>query len=86
MKVADKSNCFLGALAIRRQIGGKLEWRPGWHRDGWRGFLGNPWGHFRVRLDNILLSYSAFDKNISVARQLWFCGYIKQREALNASR
>jgi len=79
VKTGKKSNCLFGALAIRRQIGGKLEWRPGWRRDGWSGFLSNPWGHFRVRLNNNLLSYSAFDKNLSIWSQLWFRGYVKER-------
>ena len=74
-----KSNCFFGALAIKHRLGGRLDWRPGWRRDGWRGFLGNPWGHFRVALpDKTLLSYSARDKDMPVWSQLWFCGYIKR--------
>jgi len=77
MLVSDKSNCFLGAIAIKRQVGGKLDWRPGWRRAGWRGFLGNPWGHFRVRLGDTLMSYSTLDKNMPVWNQLWFRGYIK---------
>jgi len=81
-QVGEKSNCFFGAIAIKHQLGGKIEWRPGWRRDGWSGFLGNPWGHFRVRLDNLLLSYSALDENLSVWRQLWFRGYVKRREVL----
>ena len=86
MKVGEKSNCLFGALVIKHRLGGKIEWRPGWHRDGWCGFLGNPWGHFRVRLDDILLSYSAFDKNISVWHQLWFRGYVKRLEAASECR
>ena len=86
VKVSEKSNCLFGAIAIKHQLGGKLEWRPGWRRDGWRGFLGNPWGHFRVRLGDVLLSYSAFDKNLSAWRQLWFRGYVKKREVVNESR
>ncbi len=86
MKVAVRSNCLLGAIMIKHQLGGKLEWRPGWHRNGWKGFLGNPWGHFRVRLGNSLWSYSALDKNLSVWRQLWFQGYAKCREIINESR
>ena len=81
MKVGDKSNCFLGAIAIKRQVGGKLDWRPGWRRDGWRGFLGNPWGHFRVRLGDTLMSYSTLDKDMPVWNQLWFRGYIKITKA-----
>jgi len=74
-----KSNCLLGALAIRRRLGGKLNWRPGWRRDGFYGFLGSPWGHWRVRLPNgTLLSYSAADKRLPVWKQLWFGGYIKR--------
>jgi hypothetical protein len=43
------------------------------------GFLGNPWGHFRVCLgDGTILSYSAIDKNLSAFRQLWFRGTIKR--------
>ena len=77
-----KSNCLLGALAIRRRLGGKLDWRPGWRRDGFKGFLGNPWGHWRVCLpDNTLLSYSAVDKALPVWKQLWFDGYIKRTRA-----
>ena len=71
MKVAVRSNCFFGAVAIRRQLGGKLEWIPGWkpvgyRPGGWTGFFNNPWGHFRVRLNNHLWSYSALDKNLPV--------------------
>ena len=92
MKVAVRSNCFFGALTIRRQLGGKLEWIPGWrqaghrHPGGWVGFVNNPWGHFRVRLGDTLWSYSALDKNLSVWRQLWFQGYAKCREITNESR
>ncbi|HIL98600.1 MAG TPA: hypothetical protein EYG51_22235 [Pseudomonadales bacterium] len=80
-----KSNCFLGAIAIRRQLGGRLEWRPGWSEPGrgWRGFLSNPWGHFCVRLpDGTTMSYSAIDKNLPVCRQLWFAGRVKRRESV----
>ena len=86
MKANNKSNCFFGAIAIKHQLGGELEWRPGWRQKGLRGFLGNPWGHFRVRLDNTLLSYSAIDKDLPVWRQLWFRGHIKRREVVNESR
>ena len=86
MKAPIKSNCLFGALAIKRQLGGKLEWRPGWYRDGWRGFLGNPWGHFRVRLGDALWSYSAFNKSMPVWNQLWFQGYAKRREITNEGR
>ena len=34
-----KSNCLLGALAIRRRLGGKLDWRPGWRRGGFEGYI-----------------------------------------------
>ena len=79
VKPALKSNCFLGALAINRRLGGSLQWRSGWKRGGVSGFLGNPWGHFRVKLqDGTLLSYSAHDKNMSVWKQIWFDGYIKR--------
>jgi len=75
------SNCFFGAIAIRKRLGGKIEWRPGW-LSGWHGFLGNPWGHFRVRLPSgVILSYSSADKNLSCWKQLWFAGYIKHRRA-----
>ena len=74
-----KSNCFVGALIIRRRLGGRLSWRPGWRRGGVHGFFGNPCGHFSVELrDGTLLSYSAHDKDMSVLRQLWFRGYIKR--------
>ena len=74
-----KSNCFLGALAIRHRLGGRLSWRPGWRRGGVYGFLGNPWGHFGVVLqDGTMLSYSTHDKDMPVWRQLWFRGYIKR--------
>ena len=86
MKVALRSNCLFGAIAIKRQLGGKLEWQPGWQKAGWRSFLGNPWGHFQVRLDNALWSYSAFNKDMPVWNQLWFQGYIKRREITNESR
>jgi hypothetical protein len=73
-------NCLLGALVIRVRLGGKLSWRPGWRKDGWHGFLGNPWGHFRVTLPNgAILSYSAKDKNLAWYRQLWFKGCVKRR-------
>jgi len=74
-----KSNCLLGALAIKRRLGGKLDWRPGWRRGGFEGFIGSPWGHWRVRLPNgTWLSYSAADKRLPVWKQLWFDGYIKR--------
>ncbi len=81
MRVGKKSNCLFGAIAIKRQTGGKIEWRPGWSEPGagWRGFLGNPWGHWRVRSGDSLLSYSAHDKNLPAWRQLWFRGYVKMR-------
>ena len=78
-KKTYKSNCFFGAIAIKHRLGGKLKWRPGWHKDGWQGFLGNPWGHFQVQINNTLLSYSAVNKSLSVLHQLWFQGYIKRR-------
>jgi len=79
------SNCLFGAIFIQRRFGGKLVWSPGWkrgdrNRGGWDGFLGNPWGHFRVCLpDGTILSYSAKDKNLAWYHQLWFKGYIKRR-------
>ena len=74
-----KSNCFFGAMVIKYRLGGRLNWRPGWRRGGLRGFIGNPWGHFRVRLqDGTLLSYSTRDKDMPVWRQIWFSGYIKR--------
>ena len=80
MDVPKMSNCLFGAIALRRRFGGKLSWRSGWERDGWEGFLGNPWGHFRVCLsDGTFLSYSAKDKNLAWYNQLWFEGYIKRR-------
>ena len=43
------------------------------------GFLGNPWGHFRVCLgDGTILSYSALDKDLAWWHQLWFKGRIKR--------
>ena len=86
MKVSVRSNCLFGAIAIKRQLGGRLEWRAGWRRHGWRGFLANPWGHFRVRLGDALWSYSALNKNLPVWNQLWFQGYAKCREITNESR
>ena len=83
-----KSNCLLGALLIIWRFGGRLCWRPGWHKAGWYGFIDNPWGHFRVQLGNRMLSYSSldtgknkyqFDKH-PVLRQLWFAGYVKCTE------
>jgi len=74
-----RSNCLLGALAIRRRVGGQINWRPGWRSGGWRGFIGNPWGHFRVCLgDGTILSYSALDKDLAWWHQLWFKGRIKR--------
>jgi hypothetical protein len=74
------SNCLLGAVAIQRRFGGRLDWRPGWKRDGWEGFLGNPWGHFRVVLsDGTVMSYSAKDKELAWWKQLWFKGRVKRR-------
>ena len=89
MRIGRRSNCFLGAVAIRRRMGGKLDWRPGWEKPGSRleGFLGNPWGHWRVVAPNgDILSYSTLDKNLSVWRQLWFEGYIKRRGSINENR
>gem|GEM_PF-4212172 len=77
----SRSNCLLGAIAIRRRFGGRLDWRAPWGEpgQGWRGFLGNPWGHWRVMMPNgDVLSYSAYNKDISVFRQLWFQGRIKR--------
>jgi len=84
LAVGDKmSNCLFGAIAIRRRLGGKLNWRPGWTQGGVHGFLGNPWGHFRVRLpDGTILSYSSKDKNLAWWKQLWFQGYIKRRTSV----
>jgi hypothetical protein len=86
MKVPVRSNCLVGALVIKRQLGGKLEWQPGWEKSGWRSFLGNPWGHFRIRLGNSLWSYSAFNKNMPVWNQLWFQGCVKKQEVVNEDR
>jgi hypothetical protein len=92
VKVRTRSNCLFGAIAIKRQLGGKLEWIPGWRSTGgrnpggWLGFVNNPWGHFRVRLEDALWSYSAFNKNLPVWNQLWFQGYAKRRELNNESR
>jgi hypothetical protein len=92
MKVAVRSNCLFGAVAIKRQLGGKLEWRAAWkptggrNPGGWPGFINNPWGHFRVRLGDTLWSYSPLgNKSLSVWRQLWFQGYAKCREVTNES-
>ena len=72
-------NCLLGALAIQRRFGGTIDWRAGWKKAGWRSFLGNPWGHFRVILPNgIIMSYSSPNKDLSAWNQLWFRGYIKR--------
>ena len=84
MKLSSKSNCLLGAIAIKYRLGGKIEWRSGWRKDwAWpkrcRGLLGNPWGHFRVRLGNYYLSYSTKKKDLSAWNQLWFDGYIKRK-------
>lgn len=74
------SNCLLGALAIQRRLGGKLDWRPGWARGGWNEFVGNPWGHFRVVLpDGTRLSYSSRNKDLEWWKQLWFQGYVKRK-------
>jgi len=84
-----RSNCFLGAIVIRRRLGGKFIYRPGWRQGGvssggWHGFLDNPWGHFWVELsDGTLVSYSARDKGLPAYRQLWFRGYIKRRRPHN---
>ena len=79
MMSAKMSNCLLGAIAIRRRLGGRLCWRPGWKRGGWHGFLGNPWGHFRVLLPSgAVLSYSSKDKDLAWWKQLWFRGYVKR--------
>jgi hypothetical protein len=75
------SNCLLAAVAIRRRFGGKILWRPGWRRDGVRGFLGNPWGHFAVHVDDMIMSYSAKDKRLAWWRQVYFDGYIKVTHA-----
>ena len=82
MKIANKSNCLFGAIIIKRLLGGKLEYRPGWSEPGrgFKGFLNNPWGHWHVRLpDGSTASYSAFDKNLSALQQLWFRGYLRKR-------
>jgi hypothetical protein len=72
-------NCLLGALVIQRRFGGKINWRPGWKQAGWRSFVGNPWGHFRVILSNgTILSYSSSNKELPAWNQLWFRGYIKR--------
>ncbi len=80
MKIPIKSNCLLGAIIIKAQLGGKIEWRSGWKKAGWRGLVANPWGHFTVRTDDAIWSYSALDKDISAWGQLWFKGYLKKRE------
>jgi len=72
-----KSNCLLGALTIKRRVGGIIVWRPGWHRDGFVGFLGNPWGHWRVLVAGRILSYSTDDKNLAWFKQLYFSGKLK---------
>jgi len=83
VNVGDRSNCLLGALAIIRQRRGKLKWRSGWARHGWSEFIGNPWGHFWVALnDGTTASYSAYDRNLPVWRQLWFRGYLNWRTPL----
>jgi len=72
-------NCLVGALIIKRRLGGKIDWRSGWKNAGWHGFLGNPWGHFRVILPTgVALSYSSPNKDLPVWNQLWFQGYIKR--------
>jgi hypothetical protein len=86
MKAPVRSNCLFGAVAIKRQVGGKLEWQPGWQTAGWKSFLGNPWGHFQVRLGDAIWSYSALDKNMSVWNQLWFQGCTKRRELTSENR
>ena len=81
-----KSNCLIGAIAIKKRIGGKLRWRSGWRHGGYHGLIGNPWGHWYVRLpDNTLLSYSASDKRLPALKQLWFRGYIKRVRAIPAT-
>jgi len=73
------SNCLLGALAIRKRLGGTMEWRPGWHRDGFWGFIGSPWGHWSVTLaDGTRLSYSTHRNDLQWWQQLKFRGYIKK--------
>jgi len=74
-------NCLFGALAIKRRLGGKICWRPGWRQSGgWYSFLGSPWGHFGVRFPNgTVLSYSSPNKDISVWNQLWYQGYVRRR-------
>jgi hypothetical protein len=81
---AGKSNCFFGAVAIKRRLGGRLKWRSGWHKGGWQGFLDSPWGHFRVILpDGTTLSYNTEDRNLAWWRQLWFQGRVKRRRIKN---
>jgi len=82
----SNSNCFFGAVAIKRRLGGRLKWRSGWHKGGWQGFLDSPWGHFQVQLGNTLLSYNPDKESLSAWRQLWFQGHIKRRRAKNESR
>ena len=80
MNVCHKSNCLLGAIGIKRHMGGQLRWRPGWMcgRKGWFGFIDNPWGHFWIDLpDGSTASCSAIDKDLSVLHQLWFHGFVK---------
>jgi len=86
MNVPVRSNCLFGAISIKRQVGGILEYIPGWKKAGWRSFLGNPWGHFRVRLGDAFWSYSALNKNMPVWNQLWFQGRLKKRELNNETR
>ena len=79
-----KSNCLLGALAIKRRVGGIIVWRPGWRGPsshpggpGLHGFLYNPWGHWRVLVHGRILSFSTKDKNLAWYKQLWFEGSLK---------
>ena len=73
----SRSNCLFGALYIRARLGGKLSWRAGWKKDGVGGFLGNPWGHWRVLYKGRVLSFSADNKNLTWWRQVWFEGRLR---------
>ena len=80
----SRSNCLFGAFYIRARLGGSLSWRPGWrgpsnnpNGSGWEGFLGNPWGHWRVLYKGRVLSFSADDKNLAWWRQVWFEGRLR---------
>ena len=92
--MSNKSNCLLGAIIIRHRFGGKIEWcywifKP---KQSWpwnkrlKGFRSNPWGHYRVRVNDHYLSYSSKNKNLPICNQLWFSGYIKRKKVLYVDR